>query len=254
MSQSHTEHQLIHCKNCGNNFHGHYCNNCGQDAHQDKIDKHFIYHEIQHGLFHIDKGILYTLKELFTNPGNTIRLFVDGKRVKHFKPLAFLILMAGLYAFVNHYFNANIILTGPTGVKTADNSIQAVNDYIKEHFEFFVLLELPLISFVYYLFFRRYGTNYIEQLVINAYISGLRTFLMILLLPVSYYFTIAGHIMDILLPIFILVWAYPQYYHEKPRAQVVWRAIVGYIIFYLLLITILSIIITLLASFPKLIA
>lgn len=254
MSHPSPEKKLILCKNCGNNFHGHYCNVCGQDAHAGKIDKHFIYHEIQHGLFHIDNGILYTLKELFTNPGTTVRLFIEGKRVKHFKPLAFLLVMAGLYAFVNHYFNASVILTGQTGVKNADNSIQAVNDYLKEHFEFFVLLELPLISFVYYLFFKKYGTNYIEQLVINAYISGLRTFIMILLLPVSYYFSITGHILDQAIPLLILIWAYPQYYYNQPRFSIIWRTIAGYIIFYLLLVTLLSLVITLLATFPKLIA
>jgi len=254
MSHPAPENKLIHCKNCGNNFNGHYCNACGQDAHTGTIDKHFIYHELQHGLFHVDKGLLYTLKELFTNPGDTIRLFIEGKRVKHFKPLAFLLVMAALYAFVNHFFNSNVILTGQTGVKNADTSIQTVNDYLKEHFEFFVLLELPLISFVYYLFFKKYGTNYIEQLVINAYISGLRTFIMVLLLPVCYYFSTAGHILDQILPLLIVIWAYPQYYHTQPRFTIIWRAILGYVIFYLLLITILSIVITLLASFPKLIA
>lgn len=254
MSHSLPEKKLIRCKNCGNSFHGNYCNACGQDAHTCKIDKHFIYHELQHGLFHIDKGILYTLKELFTNPGATIRLFIEGKRVKHFKPLAFLLVMAGLYAFINHYFNASVILAGQTGVKNADISIQTVNDYLKEHFEFFVLLELPLISFVYYLFFKRYGTNYIEQLVINAYMSGLRTFIMLLILPVSYYFSTTAHILDQAVPLLIVVWAYPQYYHEQPHFSVIWRAILGYIVFYLLLITILSIVITILTSFPKMIA
>ena len=253
MSHPAPEKKLIHCKNCGNSFHGYYCNACGQDAHTDRIDKHFIYHELQHGLLHIDKGILYTLMELFISPGRTIRLFVEGKRVRHFKPLAFLLVMAGLYAFVNHFFNANVLLTGQTGVKNADTSIQAVNDYLKEHFEIFVLLELPLISFVYYLFFKRYGTNYIEQLVINAYISGLHTFIKLLLLPVSYYFSTTGHILDQATPILILIWTYPQYYHEQPRFQIIWRAILGYVIFYFLLIIILSLVITVLTNFPKMI-
>lgn len=253
MAHHSPEKKLIHCKNCGNSFHGHYCNNCGQDAHTGKIDKHFIYHEIQHGLFHIDKGILYTLKELFTNPGKTIRLFIEGKRVKHFKPLAFLLVMAGLYVFVNHFFNANIILTRPTGIKIADNSIQTLNDFIKEHFAIFVLLELPLIAFVYYLFFKKYSTNYFEQLVINAYVSGLRTLITLILLPVSYYFPNTGHILELLIPLFIFIWVYPQYYHEQPRFPIIWRTVLGYVIFYLLLITILSLVITVMAN-PKMIA
>ncbi len=69
---------LVTCKNCQNTFHGAYCNACGQSAHTDKIDKHFLYHEIQHGLLHVDSGIVYTTKELFTRPGHAIREFIEA--------------------------------------------------------------------------------------------------------------------------------------------------------------------------------
>ncbi|MEO8862184.1 MAG: hypothetical protein ABI358_12210 [Ginsengibacter sp.] len=29
---------------------------------------HFLWHDVQHGLFHFDKGVLYTTKQLFTRP------------------------------------------------------------------------------------------------------------------------------------------------------------------------------------------
>lgn len=259
MAHHSPEKKLIHCKNCGNSFHGHYCNNCGQDAHTGKIDKHFIYHEIQHGLFHIDKGILYTLKELFTNPGKTIRVFIEGKRVRHFKPLAFLLVMAGLYAFVKHYMNASFIINPDTTNKYANAAIEAVNDFIKTHFAIYVLLQLPVSSYIYYLIFKKYNTNYTEQLVINAYLSGQRIFISLLLLPIAYYLIKTGHPFmyggfDSVTTILLYVWAYPQYYNKHPKFSVVWRAILGYIIIYILLVLLTSIVYTLLASFPKLIA
>jgi hypothetical protein len=259
MSHPSPEKKLIHCKNCGNSFHGHYCNACGQDAHTDRIDKHFIYHEIQHGLFHIDKGILYTLKELFTNPGTTIRLFIEGKRIRHFKPLAFLLVMAGLYAFVNHYFNTSLAVNPDTADKNANAAIEAVNEFIKTHFAIYVLLQLPVSAYIYYLIFKKYGTNYMEQLVINAYLSGQRIFISLLLLPLSYYLVKTGHpfmygAVDSVITILLFVWAYPQYYNTRPRFAVVWRAILGYIIIYILLVLLTSIAYTLLDNFPKIIA
>ena len=74
-------------KNCNHHFKGNFCSNCGQKAKTEKINFHFLWHDIQHGLFHFDSGILYTAKQLFTKPGMAIKEFIEGNRIKHFKPL-----------------------------------------------------------------------------------------------------------------------------------------------------------------------
>jgi len=79
----------INCKNCNNLYDGNYCNHCGQSANTHEINFKSILHEVQHSLLHIDKGILYTTKELLLRPGKTISDYLNGKRVKHFKPFAF---------------------------------------------------------------------------------------------------------------------------------------------------------------------
>ena len=63
---------------------------------------HSLWHDIQHGLFHFDNGVLYTAKQLFTRPGNSIREYIDGKRVRHFKPISLVILLATVYGFLYH--------------------------------------------------------------------------------------------------------------------------------------------------------
>ena len=92
----------ITCKNCNQNFKGHFCNNCGQTADTHKMNFHSLWHDIQHGLFHFDNGVLYTAKQLFTRPGNSIREYIDGKRVRHFKPISLVILLATVYGFLYH--------------------------------------------------------------------------------------------------------------------------------------------------------
>ena len=100
--------QII-CKNCGHIFSGQFCNNCGQSAATHKLNLHFIWHDIQHGLLHFDKGILYTAKKLFTKPGKSIREFIEGKRVKHFKPISLVIILATLYGVLRHLFHFSIL-------------------------------------------------------------------------------------------------------------------------------------------------
>lgn len=97
------------CKNCSNEFDGHYCNQCGQPAETHEMNVYFLVHDIQHGFFHIEKGILFTIKELFTRPGHSIREYLQGKRVKHFKPISLVLLLAGILGLLSHYFHVDIL-------------------------------------------------------------------------------------------------------------------------------------------------
>ncbi|HXD79401.1 MAG TPA: DUF3667 domain-containing protein [Puia sp.] len=185
------------------------------------MDRHFVYHELQHALFHVDKGILYTVRMLFSSPGRTIRSFINGQRVRHFKPLMFLVVSAGLYAFINHFFKHAIIAWRPTGVRTADNAVSALNEYLKEYFEWFVLIQLPLAAWVYYLFFRKYRTNYVEQLVVCAYVSGMRTLLGILLLPLARFFPHLDFWVEALMPLGLFMWTYLQFYSSERKGSII---------------------------------
>ncbi len=84
------------CKNCDNQFEGKYCNNCRQPANTHRISWHEILHHLPHAIFHADKGLFYTMKELALRPGITIKNYLNGKRIDHFNPFLFLILIGGL--------------------------------------------------------------------------------------------------------------------------------------------------------------
>ena len=42
------------CKNCSTPVSGKYCSNCGQSTATARINFHYIIHEIQHSIFHVD--------------------------------------------------------------------------------------------------------------------------------------------------------------------------------------------------------
>jgi Protein of unknown function (DUF3667) len=88
------------CMNCNYNLVGNFCSNCGQSADTHDINVKSVFHELQHSIFHIDKGILYTTKQLFVRPGHTIREYIFGKRVKHFKPVAYIIILSTIYTLL----------------------------------------------------------------------------------------------------------------------------------------------------------
>ena len=94
---------LTTCKNCNNKYEGNFCNECGQAKDTHRLNMHHIWHDLQHGLLHFDNGIFYTLKQLIIRPGHTIREYLDGKRVKHFKPASFVVILATIYGLISHF-------------------------------------------------------------------------------------------------------------------------------------------------------
>lgn len=53
------------CKNCGHQFELEYCNNCGQKASVKRIELKWLLDELPHAIWHVEKGFLYNVKQLF---------------------------------------------------------------------------------------------------------------------------------------------------------------------------------------------
>jgi len=206
----------IKCKNCGFEFNGNFCNNCGQDAKVGKLDSHFILHELQHGILHVDSGILFTLGKLLTNPGKFLKNYIRGERVRHFKPFAFLVIISGVYAYASHYSREANFINYKSPNHDVNIAVSILNHWANEHYLIVLLATLPLTSFIYFLIFKGYRITYLEHLVINSYLSGVRIIARLALLPFLYFVndrSIAGweFAADLSIPALFSVWAYIVY-------------------------------------------
>ena len=74
------------CQNCGGEGDQKYCPNCGQALQIERININSLLHEVAHTFWHLEKGFLYTLKELAINPGTTQRKYLSGIRIRYQKP------------------------------------------------------------------------------------------------------------------------------------------------------------------------
>ncbi len=81
------------CLNCGAQLTGRYCAECGQTAHVHKTAKE-IWHEIVHGVLHLDGKLFRTLPELALRPGRLTRRYIDGERARFVSPLALFLFSA----------------------------------------------------------------------------------------------------------------------------------------------------------------
>ena len=94
----------MNCKNCNTEINSKFCPDCGQPTNLKRVDGHYIIHEIEHVL-HFERGILYTIRELITHPGQNIRNYLSENRSRLVKPVIFIIVTSLIYTSISHFFH-----------------------------------------------------------------------------------------------------------------------------------------------------
>jgi hypothetical protein len=75
------------CLNCGAELIGPYCQQCGQHAHVHRTLTAF-FHDLAHGVFHLEGKLWNTLPMLAWRPGELTRRYIDGQRARFVSPIA----------------------------------------------------------------------------------------------------------------------------------------------------------------------
>jgi hypothetical protein len=88
------------CLNCTTEIVQNFCANCGQKKYK-RIDRKYIWDELQYSTVHMNKGFFYSLKNTLKNPGKTARTFIDGNRINHYKPIALAFILSGISSFIS---------------------------------------------------------------------------------------------------------------------------------------------------------
>ncbi len=174
------------CKNCNKTTTKNFCANCGQrtDTHRYSF-KHFVKHDLVHGIWHIDSGILFTIKELFTRPGHSIREFINGKRVRHFNVITLLIIIVGTSHFIEKH--SSFQFTGLTPNNTGFNSF--FDEFTTSFPKISILLAIFSYSIFSFLWFRKAKLNFSEHLILNAYKSVTETILSLIFVIITIFYT-----------------------------------------------------------------
>lgn len=229
------------CLNCGTPLQGKYCSNCGQASDTHRISGHFLWHDIQHGLLHVDKGILFTAKELFTRPGRAIREFMEGKRVRHFKPVSLVIVLAGVFGFLSHMFHINLLSNNFSVSGSGEQYIQVketidkMSEWLSTHYAIVSLLTIPIFAVGTFVAFRKSGYNFIEHIVLHTFLSGQRLMLHIATFPILFVFHETEHVRTTARVIDIvgyclLAWAILQFFTQYGRMGRSWRLVLSFLV------------------------
>lgn len=170
------------CKNCQTEFNGNYCPNCKQSAHTNRITWHELGHQLLHAFFHVDRGFLYTVREMLLRPGKTIQDYLAGKRGYHFNPFLFILLCGGLASLLFTALHIGVIAE-----KISTESIEKINPvFAHKHFTIIGVIILFFLTLTDFIFYRKQKYKLPELLASNAFQIGELLFFLLLSIPFLY--------------------------------------------------------------------
>ncbi len=232
------------CKNCEQNFEGNFCNNCGQNSNVQKINFNYLVDEISNSVLQVNRGILFTIKELLIRPGHSIRGFLEGKRKQHFKPLAFVLLISTVYVLVMYVMDKNTFLGDSiSGALAAisEKGIEAsttlkILNWLANNHAYTTLLLLPIYSFASYLAFIKTKYNYFEHLILNFYIVGQQMVIYLIFSLLYFAFGIDSYFLEtvpLILSMIFMFWTFIQFFQSKKLVTKIFLTLLTYFLYFL---------------------
>ena len=153
------------CLNCDFSVDNNFCPRCGQktDTHRIVL-KHFILHDLLHGVWHLEKGILFTLKESLLRPGQAALDYIRGKRVKYYNVFYLSLLVLAVNILLLHFSKETTAEI--TKVKTLKE--MNINDFYSEYAKFVLFSIVPLLALNAKLLFKKLKLNLAEHLIMGG--------------------------------------------------------------------------------------
>ncbi|VAW10324.1 hypothetical protein MNBD_BACTEROID03-1590 [hydrothermal vent metagenome] len=160
---------MSNCKKCKSELKGNYCSNCGRPTELTRIDSQYILSEIG-SVLNFEKGILFTIKELVTNPGQSIHKFIIEDRNRLVKPIIFLIVTSLIYTIVNQIFH---IEDGYIAVESDKKTTTLlIFNWIQNNYGYANIIMSLFIAIWIKIFFRKNEYNFFEILILLCFVMG----------------------------------------------------------------------------------
>ena len=161
---------MANCKKCGQSLVGQYCSNCGTPATLKRIDKSYIISEIS-SVLNLDKGILYTIKQLLLSPGNAVKKFISEDRNRLVKPILFILITSLIYSVlvqILHFEDAYVHYN-----EKQKSTTFVIFKWVQSNYGYSNLIMGIFIAAWIKLLFKKYTYNFYEILILLCFVMGI---------------------------------------------------------------------------------
>lgn len=159
------------CLNCEATLIGTYCHRCSQKADTHRITlPHLVQHDLVHGIWHFDKGLLFTLREALLRPGYMAVNYIKGKRIRYYNVFYLILIMLGINALAAHYFKQYLHITEKESVQglVIEKDSVNVSYYVDHYFKLILFFMIPLFALGGMISFRKMKFNFAEHAIIGG--------------------------------------------------------------------------------------
>lgn len=178
------------CLNCEQHFSGGFCSACGQKASTQRFDLKHILQHLPHELFHLDqKGILKNIMSII-QPRETVRGYLNGKRVGYFSPFLFFLFSLGAVLFIETALDKYLTLTFEieTGTDANGNEVfENAGPTLTKWLKYLFFTSVFVFALPNWLLFKK-DTKfyYAEQVIISMFVMGYANLLYLLIIAVPF--------------------------------------------------------------------
>lgn len=207
---------MINCRHCSATINGNFCCNCGQPVQVKRVDSHYVLHEIQH-ILHFEKGILYTVKELLIRPEKSVKEFIADDRSRLVKPVVFIIITSLIYTVIAHFFHIEKEYIEYSGAKST--TVGVIFSWVQSHYGYGNIIIGLFIAFWLKLFFRKYGYNFFELLILLCFVVGMGMLIIAVFAVLQGITKIDLTTTSGIIEVVYCIWAIGQFFDKKKIAS-----------------------------------
>ena len=135
----------------------------------ERIDGSYIWSEIS-SILNFDKGIFYTIRELFLRPGKAIQEFLLHDRKRLIKPIIFVIFSSVVFIIAQQLLGFN---TGSAPASIKSVGIKKAFQWVSDNFGIVNIILGLFIGFWIRLFFYKSGYNIYEIFILVFFTIGM---------------------------------------------------------------------------------
>lgn len=227
------------CISCNNVHEENYCPHCGEKKNVKRITFPSMFQYTLSSIIGMDKGFLFNVKSLFTNPKKIITNYILGKRKNILNPISFLIFSITIYLIIEALLKVPIKKSPITNIDK--EGLQKIGyfggKFIRIYFKYFWIFALIPLSFLTRILFKKY--NYSEHLAINSFILGQITLIGIL---THFFFRMPIIILDPFIYVALILYIYIVFKNKNDKME---AAILSFLTIFLFILMMIGIIFTL---------
>ena len=219
---------MNNCRNCNKELTGEFCSNCGFPKEPKRINRQYILDEIS-SVLNFDKGIFYTIKELFIRPGSTVEKYINGDRKRIVKPIIFLIICSLFYTIGQQFLSYEAGYITLEFENSNDSIMVKMLEWFSKNYGYANIIMAIFITFWIKIFFRKHNYNHFEIYILLCFLMGISILIFTLL-------GIIGSLIDypvlqigIFISLIYSTWAIGQFYGQKKKLNYI-KAFLSYIL------------------------